>query len=85
MSYSLESGCSLRTFNVLDDFNREGLWIEINTSLPATRVTRVLDMIASERGYPEQLRVDNGSELISHHMAEWVRRHAVHIQFIQPS
>jgi len=69
MSDSLDNGRSFRTFNVLDDFNREGLWIEIDTSLPATRVTRVLDMIASERGYPTQVRVDNGPEFISHHMA----------------
>jgi len=66
MSDSLDNGRSFRTFNVLDDFNREGLWIEIDTSLPATRVTRVLDMIASERGYPKQVRVDNRPEFISH-------------------
>ena len=41
-------------------------------------------MIASERGYPKQVRVDNGPDLISHHMAGWARRHAVRIQFIQP-
>ena len=84
MSDSLDSGCSFRTLNVLDDFNREALWIEIDTSLPATRVTRVLDMIASERGYPAQVRVDNGPEFISHQMAGWARRHAVQIHFIQP-
>ena len=84
MSDSLDNGCSFRTLNVLDDFNREALWIEIDTSLPATRVTRVLDIIASERGYPAQVRVDNGPEFISHHMAGWARRHAVRIHFIQP-
>jgi putative transposase len=84
MHDSLENGRPFRTFNVLDDFNREGLWIEIDTSLPATRVTKVLDMIASERGYPTQVRVDNGPEFISHQMAGWAWRHAVHIQFIQP-
>jgi putative transposase len=84
MSDSLGNGRPFRTFNVLDDFNREGLWIEIDTSLPAARVTRVLDMIASERGYPKQVRVDNGPEFISHHMAGWARRHAVRIHYIQP-
>jgi putative transposase len=84
MSDSLESGCPFRTFNVLDDFNREGLWIEIDVSLPATKITKVLDMVASERGYPTQVRVDNGPEFISHQMAGWARRNAVHIQFIQP-
>ena len=41
-------------------------------------------MIALERGYPTQVRVDNGPELISHYMAGWARRHAVRILFIQP-
>ncbi len=44
----------------------------------------MLDTIASERGYPKQVRVDNGPEFISHHMAGWARRHTVQIHFIQP-
>lgn len=84
MSDSLENGRSFRTFNVLDDFNREALWIEIDLSLPAARVTRVLDMIASWRGYPAQIRVDNGPEFISHHMVAWAEEHGVKIEYIQP-
>ena len=84
MSDSLENGRSFRTFNVLDDFNREALWIEIDLSLPAARVTRVLDMLAVWRGYPAQIRVDNGPEFISHHMAAWAKMHAVQIEYIQP-
>jgi putative transposase len=84
ISDSLANGCPFRTFNVLDDYNRKGLWIEIDTSLPATRVTRVLDMVASGRGYPTQVRVDNGPEFISHQMAGWAWRHAVHIHYILP-
>ncbi len=60
------------------------LWIEIGSSLPSARVTRVLDMIASWRGYPRQVRVDNGPEFISHHMTIWAKMHAVQIHFIQP-
>jgi len=84
MSDSLENGRSFRTFNVLDDFNREALWIEIDLSLPAARVTRVLDMLAVWRGYPERIRVDNGPEFISHHMAAWAQEHVVKIEYIQP-
>lgn len=84
MSDSLDHGRPFRTFNVLDDFNREGLWIEIGSSLPAARVTQVLDMIASWRGYPQLVRVDNGPEFISRKMAEWANQHAVRIHFIQP-
>jgi putative transposase len=84
MSDSLQNGRSFRTFNVLDDFNREALWIEIDLSLPAARVTRVLDMLAIWRGYPAQIRVDNGPEFISHHMIAWAEEHAVKIEYIQP-
>ena len=83
----LESGRSSRTFNVLDDFHREALWIEIDLSLPAMSVIRVLDRVASERGYPRQIRVDDSPGFISRHLADWAKMyavHAVHIQFIQP-
>jgi len=84
MADSLSNGRPLRTFNVLDDFNREALWIEIDLSLPAARVTRVLDMLAEWRGYPAQIRVDNGPEFISHHMVTWAEEYGVKIEYIQP-
>src|SRR5258708_39550732 len=56
---SLMSGRAFRTLNILDDFNREALWIEVETSLPAQRVIRVLDSLAQVRGYPARLRLDN--------------------------
>ena len=65
MSDSLFSGRAFRTFNVIDDFNREALSIEVDTSLPAGRVVRVLDAIATWCGYPQRLRSDNGPELTS--------------------
>lgn len=59
MSDALMSGTRFRTFNVLDDFNREALAIEIDTSLPAARVVRVLEQVSAWRGYPARLRLDN--------------------------
>lgn len=47
MSDSLAGGRALRTLNIIDDFNHEVLWIEIDTSLPAVRMIRVLEMIAA--------------------------------------
>ena len=84
MRDSLSNGRAFRTLNIMDDFNREALWIEADTSLPARRVTRTLDMLASWRGYPKQLRVDNGPELISKELADWAARHHVELAFIQP-
>ena len=63
MSDSLMSGQRFRTFNVLDDFSREILAIEVDTNLPSARVIRVLERIAVWRGYPAKLRMDNGPDL----------------------
>ena len=52
MHDALVCGRRFRTFNVVDDFNREALSIEIDLNLPALRVGRVLDRIAANRGYP---------------------------------
>lgn len=73
-----------RTFNVVVDFNREALSIEIDLNLPAPRVIRVLDRNAANRGYPVMLRMDNGPEFISLALAEWAEKHTVKLEFIQP-
>ena len=46
-------GRKFRTLNVLDDFNREGLGIEVDFSLPAVRVVRSLNRIIEWRGAPK--------------------------------
>ncbi len=84
MSDALMSGRRFRTANVIDDCNREALGIRAGFSLPAERVTEFLDEIAARRGYPNQLRVDNGPENISSVMVNWARIHGVTIQYIQP-
>jgi len=84
MSDSLFCGRRFRTFNVVDDFNREALAIEIDVGLSAQRVTRVLDRVVARRGYPSKLRLDNGPEFISTAMAEWAEAHAIELEFIQP-
>jgi putative transposase len=84
MSDSLTDGRAFRTCNIIDDYNREALWIEIDTSLPSQRVTRILDAIAEWREYPQQLRLDNGPEFISKHMAAWADEHKITLAFIQP-
>jgi putative transposase len=84
MSDSLQSGRRFRTFNVLDDFNREALGIEIDSSLPALRVVRVLEQITRWRGKPINIRLDNAPECIAHVLREWAEDHAVQLLFIQP-
>jgi len=84
MHDSLANGRTIRTLNIIDDFNREALWIEVDTSIPSARVIRVLDMLALWRGYPQQLRSDNGPEFISHKLGDWAADHDVTLAFIQP-
>ncbi|HAG1883052.1 TPA: IS3 family transposase [Salmonella enterica] len=84
MHDTLVCGRRFRTFNVVDDFNREALSIEIDLNLPALRVVRVLDRIAANSGYPVMLRMDNGPEFISLALAEWAEQHAVKLEFIRP-
>jgi putative transposase len=78
------SGQRFRTFNVLDDFNREALAIEVDTTLPAARVVRVLDRVTAWRGCPAKLRMDNGPEFVSVALADWAERRGVMLEFIQP-
>jgi len=60
MQDSLLSCRRFRTFNVVDDFNREALAIEVDLNLHAQRIIRVLDRVAAWRGYPAKARMDNG-------------------------
>lgn len=80
----LEDGRAFRLFNVLDDFNREGLGIEVDFSLPAERVIRSLTQIIEWRGKPQALRCDNGPELVSTALTDWARQHGIEMLFIQP-
>lgn len=59
MADALWSGRRFRTFNVIDEFNREGLRIEVDTSLPAARVIRALNELVEVRGAPLSIRLDN--------------------------
>lgn len=84
MSDQLSSGKSFRTFNVLDDYNREGLGIDVDTSLPASRVVRALDRIIEWRGKPAALRCDNGPEYLSQTLIDWANKHHITLLYIQP-
>ena len=84
MSDSLASGRAFRTLNILDDFNREVLWIEVDTSLPAERLVRILETLIAWRGRPTQIRMDNGPELISHRLGDWTKEHRITLVHIQP-
>ena len=78
MTDALYNGVRFRTFNVLDDFNREALRIEIDTSLPSQRLVRVFEQLKLERGLPDVLRTDNGPEFLGQVFDRPVRAQAEH-------
>lgn len=80
----LEDGRAIRLFNVIDDFNREGLGIEIDFSLPTERVIRALEQIIAWRGKPGVLRCDNGPEYISNTVRAWAAQRGIRLEYIQP-
>lgn len=84
MSDNLQDGRSIRTFNVIDDFNREGLGIEVDLSLPSARVIRSLEQIIEWRGKPLAIRCDNGPEYISQTLRDWTEKHQITLLYIQP-
>ena len=84
MADRLGDGRAFRLLNVLDDFNREGLGIEVDFSLPAERVIRSLDRIIEWRGKPGTIRVDNGPEYISGKLLIWAEKRDIIIQHLQP-
>lgn len=85
MADSLMNGRKVRLLNVVDDFTRECLATEVDTSLPGARVARVLDQVAFERGaFPEAITVDNGPEFAGRVLDAWAYEHHVKLDFIDP-
>ena len=84
MSDCLADGRSIRLFNVIDDCTRMSVAMEVDLSLPAERVCRVLDRAAARRGWPKAIVVDNGPEFTSKALDQWAWERGIHLHFIQP-
>ena len=84
MSDALFHGVKFRTLNLLDDFNREVIWIEIGLSIGARHMVDLLEWLIKERGKPKAIRVDNGPEFTSMCFERWCHKHRIEIKYIQP-
>lgn len=84
MSDALACGRRFRTFNVVDDFNREALHIEVDTSINSSRPIRVFEQVKRGHGLPQVLRSDNGPEFLGEAFTQWAKTNGVAIQYIQP-
>jgi putative transposase len=80
----LGTGRRFRVFNVEEQFTRSGLAAEVDTSLPGSRVARILDRVVAEFGRPAMIVSDNGTELTSNAMLKWAEENDVEWHYIQP-
>jgi putative transposase len=84
MRETLASGRVFRTFNLVDDFTRQCLVIEVDFSLGGERVVRVLERLHATRGLPRTIVLDNGPEFTGQALDAWAHRRGVQLQFIRP-
>ena len=84
MSDALTGGRKFRTLNVIDDYNREVLFVEVDYSLKSSRVIWVLRHLVSRYGRPARIRMDNGPELVARIMTQWSTANGIEFKYIQP-
>jgi len=84
VSDTLSSGRRFRCLTVLDEFTRESLAIDVAPSIPATRVIEVMERLRVERGLPDVVITDNGSEFTSRAFDAWAYARGIKIEYIQP-
>jgi putative transposase len=81
---ALADGRTIRVLTIEDVWSREALACVVDTSISGLRVRRELQRLAAERSWPEELRVDNGSEMIGRAVTSWCEENHVLLRPIQP-
>lgn len=84
ISDALSEGRKFRSLNIVDDFSRECLSAEVDTSIPGARVVRVLERLREQRGLPQILVTDNGPEFAGRAVDVWAYERGVKLRFIEP-
>ena len=71
-------------FNVIDNFNREGLTVDVDLSLTSTRVSRSVEQLIEWRGKPAAIRCDNSPKHISQTLRDWSNKKQITLHYGQP-
>jgi putative transposase len=84
MHDALEAGRKVKVLNIIDDFNREALAIDVAYSIPGEGVKRALEEVIEWRGKPDEIRTDNGPEFISAVLEQFCESNNIRLKHIQP-
>ncbi len=84
VSDSLFNGSRFRVLTVVDNYSRECLALEVGQSIRGEQVTAVLNRLKYNRGIPQSIRVDNGSEFVSKAVDQWAYANKVSLDFSRP-
>lgn len=84
MSDAMTGSRKFRTFNVIDDYNREVLFIEVDYSLKSSRVLWVLRHLVNRYCAPTKTRMDNQPEFIAQLAHQWSQANGIEFKYIQP-
>lgn len=78
------NGQQIKLLTVVDEYTRESLAIRVATSIRSRAVIEVLSRLIAERGAPQCLRSDNGSEFIAARVRAWLKEKGVETLYIEP-
>ncbi len=79
-----EDARQLKCMTVVDEFTRQGFEITVGRSLTAGDIIRILDKLFCEHGRPACLRSDNGPEMVSSAVQNWLQEMHVDTHYIDP-
>ena len=84
MHDTLANGRKIRILNIIDDYNREALAMEVDYSLSSHSLCRIMKRLIEEKGKPVEVRCDNGPEFTSGNFTDFAAKENFQIKYIQP-
>jgi len=84
MPDSIAGGRRFRTLNIIDEYTRECLAIEVDLNIGGSVVARTLERLINRRGKPERILCDNGPEFTSKALDQWCYLNEITLCFITP-